>query len=84
MRSGAGRGFARSRRDHARIGRTLDHLRTDHRAPACIGAVRGPQCLDAWLDGRGAVGLLNLMEDAAAAEIARAKVLTLPGYERLP
>jgi malate synthase len=42
------------------------------------------QCLDAWLDDRGAVGLLNLMEDAAAAEIARAKVLTLPGYERLP
>lgn len=28
--------------------------------------------------------VLNLMEDAAAAEIARAKVLTLPGYERLP
>lgn len=42
------------------------------------------QCLDAWLDDPGAVGLLNLMEDAAAAEIARAKVLTLPGYERLP
>lgn len=27
---------------------------------------------------------VRLMEDAAAAEIARAKVLTLPGYERLP
>lgn len=40
------------------------------------------QCLDAWLDDRGAVGLHDLME--AAAEIARAKVLTLPGYERLP
>ena len=28
--------------------------------------------------------LAVLMGNAAAAEIARAKVLTLPGYERLP
>lgn len=32
------------------------------------------QYLDAWLNGQGAVGLYNLMEDAATAEIARAQL----------
>lgn len=32
------------------------------------------QYLAAWLGGSGAVGLYNLMEDAATAEIARAQV----------
>ena len=32
------------------------------------------QYLEAWLRGRGAVPLYNLMEDAATAEISRAQV----------
>ncbi|MFL6568027.1 MAG: malate synthase, partial [Chthoniobacterales bacterium] len=34
----------------------------------------GMQYLEAWLRGRGAVPLFNLMEDAATAEISRAQV----------
>ncbi len=34
----------------------------------------GIQYLQAWLRGRGAVGIYNLMEDAATAEIARSQV----------
>jgi malate synthase len=34
----------------------------------------GVQYLAAWLDGRGAVPLYNLMEDAATAEISRAQL----------
>jgi malate synthase len=34
----------------------------------------GVQYIDAWLRGRGAVPLYNLMEDAATAEISRAQV----------
>ncbi len=34
----------------------------------------GVQYLTAWLDGRGAVPLYNLMEDAATAEICRAQL----------
>jgi malate synthase len=34
----------------------------------------GVQYLEAWLEGRGAVPLYNLMEDAATAEISRAQV----------
>ncbi|MDO8533432.1 MAG: malate synthase A, partial [Xanthobacteraceae bacterium] len=34
----------------------------------------GIQYLEAWLEGRGAVPLYNLMEDAATAEISRAQV----------
>jgi malate synthase len=34
----------------------------------------GIQYLDAWLRGTGAVGINNLMEDAATAEIARSQV----------
>ncbi|MGE5251456.1 MAG: malate synthase A, partial [Bacteroidota bacterium] len=32
------------------------------------------QYLDAWLNGSGAVGIFNLMEDAATAEISRAQI----------
>lgn len=32
------------------------------------------QYLSSWLDGNGAVGIFNLMEDAATAEIARAQI----------
>jgi malate synthase len=34
----------------------------------------GIHYIAAWLDGRGAVGINNLMEDAATAEIARSQV----------
>jgi len=34
----------------------------------------GMQYVANWLDGRGAVGIYNLMEDAATAEIARAQL----------
>ena len=34
----------------------------------------GVQYIEAWLRGRGAVPLYNLMEDAATAEICRAQV----------
>src|SRR3954453_24099682 len=34
----------------------------------------GVQYLEAWLQGRGAVPIFNLMEDAATAEISRAQV----------
>src|SRR3954471_16746669 len=34
----------------------------------------GIQCLESWLRGSGAVGINNLMEDAATAEISRSQV----------
>ena len=34
----------------------------------------GVQYIEAWLRGRGAVPLYNLMEDAATAEISRAQI----------
>ena len=34
----------------------------------------GVQYLEAWLRGRGAVPIYNLMEDAATAEISRAQI----------
>jgi len=34
----------------------------------------GVQYIAAWLDGRGAVPIYNLMEDAATAEISRAQI----------
>jgi malate synthase len=46
--------------------RTLAGLRDDIRV--------GVQYIEAWLRGRGAVPLYNLMEDAATAEISRAQV----------
>jgi malate synthase len=46
--------------------RTLDGLRDCCRV--------GVQYIEAWLGGRGAVPLYNLMEDAATAEICRAQI----------
>jgi malate synthase len=46
--------------------RTLAGLRDDIRV--------GVQYIEAWLRGRGAVPLYNLMEDAATAEISRAQI----------
>ncbi len=46
--------------------RTEDGLRENIRV--------GVQYIEAWLRGRGAVPIYNLMEDAATAEIARAQV----------
>ena len=34
----------------------------------------GVQYIEAWLRGRGAVPIYNLMEDAATAEISRAQI----------
>ncbi len=34
----------------------------------------GVQYIEAWLSGRGAVPIYNLMEDAATAEISRAQI----------
>jgi malate synthase len=41
----------------------------------------GIQYLEAWLRGRGAVPLYNLMEDAATAEISRAQIWQWIRYE---
>ena len=62
--------------------------RARHRAPTCSRCTRasaprtglrenirvGVQYIEAWLRGRGAVPLYNLMEDAATAEISRAQI----------
>ena len=43
--------------------------------PACAANISvGIQYLDSWLRGNGAVGIDNLMEDAATAEISRSQV----------
>ena len=49
------------------------------RAPSTEAGLRenirvGVQYIEAWLRGRGAVPLYNLMEDAATAEISRAQI----------
>jgi malate synthase len=46
--------------------------RTDHGLRENIRV--GVQYIEAWLRGRGAVPLYNLMEDAATAEISRAQI----------
>jgi len=50
----------------------------------------GLRYIEAWLGGNGAVGIFNLMEDAATAEISRAQVwqwiqrgITLPGGKQI-
>ena len=62
--------------------------RSRHRGPICSQCTRarrteaglrenirvGVQYIEAWLRGRGAVPLYNLMEDAATAEISRAQI----------
>ena len=59
----------RDPRGHARL----------HEGPRTEAGVRenirvGVQYIEAWLGGRGAVPLYNLMEDAATAEICRAQL----------
>ena len=44
------------------------------RRRACARTSASVQYIEAWLRGRGAVPLYNLMEDAATAEISRAQV----------
>ena len=46
--------------------------RTEEGMRECIKV--GVQYIEAWLAGRGAVPLYNLMEDAATAEISRAQI----------
>ena len=46
--------------------------RTEDGMRECIRV--GVQYIEAWLGGRGAVPLYNLMEDAATAEISRAQI----------
>ncbi|MBA4133074.1 MAG: malate synthase A, partial [Hyphomicrobium sp.] len=40
----------------------------------------GVQYLEAWLRGRGAVPIYNMMEDAATAEISRAQIWQFVAY----
>ena len=63
--------------DGASIGRA--EMLTMHQGPRTEAGLRenirvGVQYVEAWLRGRGAVPLYNLMEDAATAEISRTQV----------
>ncbi|MEW6254742.1 MAG: malate synthase A [Pseudomonadota bacterium] len=58
---------------------TRDDLLVVHQGPRTEAGLRenirvGVQYIEAWLRGRGAVPLYNLMEDAATAEISRAQI----------
>ncbi len=58
---------------------TRDHLLEMHHGERTEEGLRlnirvGVQYIEAWLRGRGAVPLYNLMEDAATAEISRSQV----------
>ncbi|WP_029005956.1 malate synthase A [Azorhizobium doebereinerae] len=58
---------------------TRDDLLVMHQGARTEGGLRenirvGVQYIEAWLRGRGAVPLYNLMEDAATAEISRAQI----------
>lgn len=58
---------------------TREDLLTPHTGTTTEGGIRenirvGVQYIGAWLMGRGAVPLYNLMEDAATAEISRAQI----------
>jgi malate synthase len=58
---------------------TRDMLLEVHQGARTEGGLRenirvGVQYIEAWLRGRGAVPLYNLMEDAATAEISRAQI----------
>ncbi|MGC1961026.1 MAG: malate synthase A, partial [Pseudolabrys sp.] len=62
---------------HVRVLR--DDLLRIHKGTKTEAGVRlnirvGVQYIDAWLRGRGAVPIYNLMEDAATAEISRAQI----------
>ena len=52
--------------------KTIEGERTEDGMRECIRV--GIQYIAAWLGGRGAVPLYNLMEDAATAEISRAQI----------
>jgi malate synthase len=65
------------RREDVTLDRTA--MLTVHKGVRTLGGLRdnirvGVQYIEAWLRGRGAVPLYNLMEDAATAEISRAQV----------
>ncbi|MEX0591195.1 MAG: malate synthase A [Xanthobacteraceae bacterium] len=58
---------------------TRDQLLEMHQGDRTEAGLRenirvGIQYIEAWLEGRGAVPLYNLMEDAATAEISRAQI----------
>jgi malate synthase len=58
---------------------TRDELLAVHEGKRTEAGLRenirvGIQYIEAWLEGRGAVPLYNLMEDAATAEISRAQI----------
>ena len=55
-----------------RLLKVHDGQRTEHGLRENIRV--GVQYIEAWLRGRGAVPLYNLMEDAATAEISRAQI----------
>ncbi|GGF80795.1 malate synthase [Azorhizobium oxalatiphilum] len=64
-------------RQDVNVGR--DDLLVVHQGERTEGGLRenirvGVQYIEAWLRGRGAVPLYNLMEDAATAEISRAQI----------
>ena len=65
------------RRDEVNV--TRDELLAVHEGARTEAGLRenirvGVQYIEAWLRGRGAVPLYNLMEDAATAEISRAQI----------
>ena len=65
------------KRDDVRV--TRDELLQVHEGVRTEAGLRenirvGVQYIEAWLRGRGAVPLYNLMEDAATAEISRAQI----------
>lgn len=67
----------RSQRQYPTI--TEENLITPHTGSVTEAGVRtnisvGVQYIAAWLNGRGAVPIHNLMEDAATAEISRAQI----------
>jgi malate synthase len=78
--------FDREMPDGNQVGRlredvavTRDDLLQVHEGPRTEAGLRenirvGVQYIEAWLGGRGAVPLYNLMEDAATAEISRVQV----------
>jgi malate synthase len=77
----AGEAFDRPNQLDRRIdsGVTRDDMLRLHEGPRTEAGVRenirvGAQYIAAWLGGRGAVPLYNLMEDAATAEICRAQL----------
>jgi len=70
-------------REDVEVGR--DHLLEVHEGTRTEAGFRenirvGVQYLEAWLRGRGAVPIYNMMEDAATAEISRAQIWQFVQY----